>query len=45
MEISGGLSQVPFVYILLVGSVNIANAQIKWSQSANFIRIQDGAWL
>ena len=34
-----------FVYILLVGSVTIANGQIEWSQSVNFNRIQDGAWL
>ena len=33
------------VYISLVGSVTIANGQIEWSQSTNFNRIQDGAWL
>ena len=31
------------VYILLVGSVTIANGQIGWSQSTNFNTIQDGA--
>ena len=33
------------VYISLVGSVNIANGQIEWSQSTNSNRLQDGAWL
>ena len=33
------------VYILLIGSVIIANGQTEWSQSTNFNRIQDGSWL
>ena len=33
------------IYISLVGSVTIANGQIEWSQSTNFNRIQDDAWL
>ena len=33
------------VYILLVGSVTIANSQSEWIESTSFNRIQDGAWL
>ena len=33
------------VYILLVTSVTFTNGQTEWSQSTNFNRMQDGAWL
>ena len=33
------------VYILLVGSVTIANVKIEWIHLNNFNNIQDGAWL
>ena len=35
---------ISLVYILLIGSVTIANGQIEWIESTNFNRIQDGAW-